>query len=223
MHGRPPIGSSSITVSIQTSMKALVIGGNASTLASNGLRLSTSINATEIAVGQSLNVTLSVFNTSPAVSSIGQIYEWPFQGVPVAVTPPCYGLLPIEVVILLGNYTAQELPSVANSTLQGQCQGFLTVDHFIFQPNSDQVNITGTGPDSGENGTYGPYHLTFGFTTSGYWNLKNFSQWVNPPLLGKFGPSPPSSTPFVPGVYTVGVVDEWGHLNVLHFQVSGPD
>jgi hypothetical protein len=204
------------TVGVETS----TTGTGTSSIDSPGaLKLSASVNATNLAVGQSLNVTLSIFNTSPAVNSILPSNDWSFQGVPVALWPPCYGVLPVEVAVLNGNYTAQELPSVANSTFPVECAGYISVDHVIFQPNSGQANLTGIGPGPGLNQTHGPYQLTLSFTTSGYWGLESLSKELNIPIIGDGG-SAPSSIAFVPGTYTVAVEDEWGQAVVMHVRVS---
>src|SRR5580658_2068567 len=55
-------------------------GGNASTIGSNGLMLSVSTNATQIKVGQSLRVKVSVFNTLSQVNNVTASDDWPFRG-----------------------------------------------------------------------------------------------------------------------------------------------
>ena len=74
----------------------------------SGLDLSATINATNIAVGQSVNITLLIFNTLPNVNSVPASSDFAFQGVPVAVWPPCYFDVPMEVVVLQGNYTGRK-------------------------------------------------------------------------------------------------------------------
>jgi hypothetical protein len=187
-----------------------------STASSHGIELRLSDNATTLDVGQRLNVNVSIFNTLSAVNSVLPSSDWAFQGVPAALWGSCTGAYPVEAVVLNGNYTAQELPYVANSTFQYTCAGFVNVDRVIFQPNSDQANITGTGPGPGVNQTLGPYHLSLNFTTTGYWDLANQSQ-LNPPILGS---RPPVPTPFVAGTYTLAVSDEWGQEAVVYFTVK---
>jgi hypothetical protein len=198
---------------------------SSSTLGSNGLSLSLSISATaqrQISVGQDLQVNLSLFNTLPRVNSVPASSDWPFQGVPVAFWPPCYISVPVEAVVLKGNYTLQGLQSALTAILSGQCTLWTNVDHVVFQPTGSQANITGT---SYQNRTHGPFQLSVSFTTSGYWTLPS-----NPggnglvPFTvvgpGQYPPEPPKATPFVPGVYTVAVCDEWGQAVVLHFTVK---
>jgi hypothetical protein len=199
---------------------------SSSTLDSNGLSLSLSINATsqrEISVGQTLQVNLSLFNTLPRVNSVPASSDWPFQGVQVAFWPPCYVSLPVETVVLKGNYTLQGLQNALTAILSGQCTLWTNVGHVVFQPTSSQANITGA---SYQNRTSGPFQLSVNFTTSGYWTLPPnpggnglvpFNTVVGP---GQYPPEPPEATPFVPGVYTVAVCDEWGQAVVLHFTVK---
>ncbi len=199
---------------------------SSSTLGSNGLSLSLSISATtqrQISVGQDLQVNLSLFNTLPRVNSVPASRDWPFQGVPVAFWPPCYVGVPVEAVVLEGNYTLQDLQNALTAILSVQCTLSTNVDHVVFQPTGSQANITGTFY---QNRTYGPYPLSVNFTTSGYWTLPRnpggnglfpFNRVEGP---GQYPPEPPEATPFVPGVYTVAVCDEWGQAVVIHFTMT---
>jgi hypothetical protein len=200
-------------------------GTNVSTVASNGLSLSTFINATEITVGQKLNISVSLFNTGSTVSTLEQADNWTFQGVTVATWNPCYWQteMPINVVVLNGNYTAEELPSVANASLAMASYTSPIFPTFYFEPNSDKVNITYIASGSGHGG-FGPLHVSSNFTVTGFWNLTGLSMnssYICEPATLHFC-EPPTSIPFVQGVYTVRVADEWGQFNVLHFRVIGP-
>jgi hypothetical protein len=157
-----------------------------SVLSSNGLRLVASINGTNITVGRKLNITVFISNTLSTVNTVHPASDWPFQrGVPAGVWPAFYFDWPIHVVIPKGNYTAQELPSVVNVTFRHTCAEGITVEHIIFQPNSDEVKLTGIyQAGSTSNETLGPYRLQLNFTTRGYWDLQSLSQEVNPPILG---------------------------------------
>lgn len=202
-------------------------GVSASTVASDGLKLSTSINATELKAGQRLGVSISLLNTLPEVNSINTSANWPFNGVAVQLWPYCYGV-PARIAILQGNYSVQELPAVTNVTFQFVCSGGPAyINSAVFQPMSDQVNLTGTycappGPPAGcANGTDGPYFLSLNFTTSGYYDLGNLSQQAFEPVITQPGRSPVPSISFTPGIYTVAVADEWGQAVVLNFTVKG--
>ena len=186
----------------------------------NGIRLTLWTNSTKLVVGQGLNVTLSVDNTLGNVNSVKPSNDWLIHGVPVALWPPCYFGLPAEAAVLPGNFTAQDISSAANVTFSYMCMESVGVDHVIFQPNSDQVNLTGTYDVTGENQTLGPFHLSLSFTTRGSWDLQNLSQQLNIPILGEqYPPRPPASVPFAPGVYTVAVADEWGQVALIHVTV----
>lgn len=186
----------------------------------DGLRLTAKVNATEIMVGQSLNVSLSIANTLPGVDSVKPSNVWLFHGVPVALWPPCYFGLPAQAAVVEGNYTLQDIQTAANVTFSYMCMEGVTVDHVIFQPNSDQVNLTGIYDVTGANQSLGPFHMSLSFTTGGYWNLQNLSREINIPIIGEqYPPRPPAYVPFVPGEYTIAVADEWGQAVVLHLTV----
>jgi len=186
----------------------------------NGLRLTLSTNSTELVVGQSLNVTLSIDNTLGSVNSVKPSNDWLMHGVPVALWPPCYFGLPAEAAVLPGNFTAQDISSAANVTFSYLCAESVGIDHVVFQPNSDQVNLTGLYDVTSTNQTLGPFNLSLSFTTRGSWDLQNLSQQLNIPILGEqYPPRPPASVPFAPGVYTVAVADEWGQVALIHVTV----
>lgn len=187
----------------------------------NGLQLIVSSNASVLAVGQFLNVSLSIVNTLPVVNQVKSSNDWLMHGVPVALWPPCYFDLPAEAAVLQGNYSMQDIETAANVTFSYICMEGVNVDHVIFQPNSDQVSLTGLYDVTQENQTLGPFHMSLSFTTGGYWNLQNLSSELNVPILGEqYPPRPPAYTPFSPGEYTVAVADEWGQMALLHFLVS---
>jgi hypothetical protein len=211
------------------------------TVASSGLRLSTFVNATDIIVGQRLNISVSVFNTLPTASAFfpqrsfeysdpGEVGNWTFYGIPVATWPECSNRfpfswpMPIDVVVLDGNYTAQELPSMANTTSQYTC-GITSpaIPSYAFEPNSDIINMTVFFDGGAGSRPMGLFQLSSNFTIGGYWDLASASEnnpsICEPAVLNHC--APPPSTPFAPGVYTIGVSDEWGQYDVLHFQVSG--
>jgi hypothetical protein len=122
----------------------------------------------------------------------------------------------------MGNYTLQELPAVANIFFSVNCAGLAEIDHLVFQPHSSQANLTEFFPDANHaNATLGPFQLSLGFATSGYWDLLNNSRELNPPVISEHPLVSPTATAFVPGVYTVAVSDEWGQAAVLHFTVKG--
>jgi len=207
--------------------------GYASSLGANGLRLSASTNATQIKVGQSLQINISLFNTLPEVNVVPTSNDWLFQGIPVALWPPCYFAYPgstltvAEAVVVKGDYTIANISSVANVRFGFLCMENVDVDHAIFQPSSSQTNLTGLYGTL--NQTLGPFELWVNFTTSGYWDLVANAQRVDTPIIGEPNtcvqgcvPPTPTSTPFVPGVYTVAVADEWGQAVILRFVVN-PD
>jgi hypothetical protein len=194
---------------------------SASTVASNGLQLSVAINATQITMGHTLQINVSLFNTLAKTNSVPTSNDWLFEGVPVALIPLCgHDTTPVQVVVLKGSHNLQDLPRIANATSGGVCLTWIDLDHLIFQPSSSEANVTGMYM-SVRNDTHGPYHLSLDFTTSGYWDLHNISKEPNPPVIGaQQFTIPPNTLAFVPGAYTIAVADEWGQAAILHFEVK---
>lgn len=220
--------SASQTTSAATNTTESCCGTQTGAVASNGIELATLLNPTELKVGQRLGVSISLFNTLSQVNAVNTSANFLFNGVPVALWPGCYGA-PARVDILQGDYGTPGLQAVTNVTFPFMCSGGpASVNSAVFQPRSDQVSLTGEycappGPPAGcASGTDGPYLLSLNFTASGYYDLANLSQLPIEPVIAPPGESgnPPSSIPFTPGTYTVVVVDEWGSLNLLHFEVK---
>ena len=211
-----PGGSTSLTENSTSSEGSPT---TSSTTAVGGLRLTETVNASSISVGQGLNISVSILNTLPVVNDISAAKDWSFQGIPIALWPACYFGLPAEAVVLQGNYSLQDLGSVASVHFSYECMEAVAIDHVIFQPNSDQVNMTGVYDVTGSNGTMGPFRMADAFATAGYWNLTSLAGQLNSPIIGEGQPNPPVSIPFSPGVYTVAVEDEWGQTAILHVTV----
>jgi hypothetical protein len=232
-----PAVTSTSTTTVTNSQTSQAVA----TVASSGLRLSTFVNATDIIVGQRLNISVSVFNTLPTANAFfpqrsfeysdpGEVGNWTFYGIPVATWPECSNRfpfswpMPIDVVVLNGNYTAQELPAMPNTTSAYTC-GITSpaIPSYTFEPNSDIINMTVLFDGGAGNRPMGLFQLSSNFTIGGYWDLASASEnnpsICEPAVLNLC--APPPSTPFAPGVYTIGVSDEWGQYDVLHFQVSG--
>jgi hypothetical protein len=225
-----------ITTTVTASQQSQAVND----IASDGLRLSTSINATNIAVGQSLNISISLFNTlgtskSFQLGNMGSGGNRTFYGVPVVTWPECslapnqirLGYqFPIEALVLKGNYTVQQLSSLTNTSLPAipcTANDGVIVPTYTFEPESNVINITYLGSGGGHGGPFSVRAAT-NFTLEGYWNLTSLEEQAN----GSYISEPalcqlckvPSFMPFVPGVYTIGVSDEWGQFDVIHFQVS---
>jgi hypothetical protein len=193
-----------------------VIGPNSSYASSSaGLRLDLSVNSTTISAGQALSVAVSIHNTHTETNSVRPARDWKFSGVPIAMWPACYFDLPARIVVIKGYYSLEDLRNLA-STPPYTCMEAVTIDHVIFQPGSDLVNLTGPYSVTKSNQTLGPFSMGLNFTTKGYWDLPSLSKALNTPILGEIEPA---SIAFVPGVYTVAVCDEWGQAAVVHFTV----
>ena len=187
----------------------------------NGVILEASVNSTQLLQGQALNISLNLTNTQTGYNTVPTESSWQFQGVPVALWPPCYYFMPVQVAVLKGNLTLEQLHLSANSTSNYECMEGGTISQVLFLPMSDQVRISGNICVANcNNEILGPFPLEFNFTTSGYWDLQALSSELNPPILGSLTPGSLPSLPFTPGVYTIGVADEWGLSVVLHVTVG---
>src|SRR4029077_11481619 len=84
-----------IGIAFQSTQSIKIVGIGESVVGSDGLRLSTSVNATEIKIGERVNISVSVVNNRPASNVVpaqmvfGQDDQWPFFGIPVSTWPEC--------------------------------------------------------------------------------------------------------------------------------------
>jgi hypothetical protein len=242
--GRQASTSTSTSQTRTTSNTEVASESNATTVSSDGLRLSTAINSTQLAAGQSLSISISLVNTLSTPVSLQQGgYNFTFYGVPVSTWPECtpgvfsFGWrYPIETLVLKGNYTAQQLTSLANVSLSaGPCErgvGASAVPTYTFEPDSMLVNVTYFADGGAGFGKVGVFPAATSLVLGGYWDLATLqrnatSDFSNPDYVYDYCISAvslfceiPQSSPFYPGAYTIGVSDEWGQFIVLHFSVE---
>jgi hypothetical protein len=189
-----------------------------------GIDLVLAVNATKLEVGQRLGVEVSLFNPLQSASSVPVFTanDWPwghpgqdnFSGIPVIFGDPCNAYAFVRAVVLKGDYTPQELPSEANSSLAWQCAEGWVPENMTFSPESSLANVTVSG-----NATLAPRIMSTSFTTDGYWDLSKFSEQLNQPLIC-LSCHNPIAAPFVPGEYTLAVSDQWGEVAELHLAVE---
>ena len=191
----------------QTSQTTTVTSGSASTFTASpgetsvsvaslkGLELVVSLNATMIGRGESVQVSLSEFNTLSAVNNVSASREWPAQ----VSLGPCENTYdqPFGIAVYSGHVNGQNIS-------QGQrvaifpivpCPMYIRlVTGYVFQPQGDLVVIL---PSSGA---------------------------APSPLVGSVNVGLDYSTqqgqPLPNGTYTIVAADEWGALAFLYFQVS---
>ena len=192
----------------------------------NGIQLNLALNSSTLTMGQRLNIMVSITNTLSNTNTVRTSNDWLFLGVPVALWPACYFGIPAQMVVLQGDYGLAQLETVANVNFNYFCMEGWNVDHVVFKEMSDVANLTGTGgigllTNMNTNQNIGPIRLVQNFTTGGYWNLQSLAGELNIPIIGErdVPNTPPDSTPFTPGTYTVAVTDEWGQAVVTHFIV----
>ena len=181
------------TTLIVTSTR-LTTNSMASALSPNGLELTVSTNASALKEGQSLEINAGIYNTLPKIDDLSAANEWAFRGLPVEVWSPCYYQLPLQIAVVEGNFTLGELNATKEYGFNITCFDSYTIDHAVFQPSSDQVNVTGifrgevnvnNRISQGEvkvNDTLGPFELNANVTTSGYWDLQNLSKGLTIPV-----------------------------------------
>jgi len=207
--------SGSVIISNQTS---------SSTTSASGIRLEESVNASSIIGFQRLNISVSLFNTRSSVNPIHTANDWFFTGVPVSLWGACYQGAPVNMLILRGNYSLDQLRAGQNMTFasSGCYGGGGTTQQVTFQPDSDIANITGeyivgTAPHQ----TLGPYRLGLSYTTDGSWDSASLEtqEQAYVPDIQAGGQFAPVYTAFFAGVYTIAVADEWGQAVILHLTV----
>ena len=206
-----------------------------------GLQLTVITNDTNLQAGHSLNVTISLQNTSPAPLNISTTNDWQIPGFPVSVTSACFGYEPIEFMIVRGNYTLNALEAASTNSSGSfpiYCMEGGWVNYVTFEPNSVTANFTGMMCEASCHPQTYSYRLMTNFTVSGYWGYPLNSSEVNDILSEPNPPcyvngvrdcstfaypevGPTAQHKFVDGAYTLAVEDEWGDVLLLSFTAKG--
>jgi hypothetical protein len=165
----------------------------------SGLELHLSLNATSVASGQSVSVTVWVYNPTSSEADASYSGTWAVQGMGVG---PCgAGNFPMGFVIMRGNLSLNEVKKGEALQLYGPgtyaCPMILmSIQSYVFSPTSSFAALEGSCSPS----ACFTDNMSASMTFSGEYGLLGFSS-------------------FAPGLYTVVGGDEWGGLTVLHFSV----
>lgn len=210
----------------------------------SGLQLLVSVNSTSLHVGQSLHITVSLFN-SLSETNILQIPtgvplgNFKVQGFPIALWGGCLYPEPVQFVIVKGNYSLSDLEQLSKNSSSPSvvCMEGGTVNQILFQPNSSVADlswnfcITECHPNQ-----VNSVRLTSNFTVDGYWVYplnRSEAQDIYTPYDGCIAPAgncgvtfnypevgPLPQSIFSTGQYTIVVADAWGQVQLLYFTVS---
>jgi hypothetical protein len=176
---------------------------SASITAVNGLKLSISINATQIASGNSISIMIDETNTFNSINTVAAADLW---AIPKLTLGGCGTLnYPFGIAIGKGFYdassvsTLSSLTTLYDPTKEYPCPFIIPAISYTWNPLSNQAtaNTANTGVEFLQVVTNDTV------SASGYW-----------------GGSPVVFTNFAPGVYTIVGGDEWGALVLLHFTVN---
>lgn len=167
---------------------------SASSVGSNGLLLSLSVNSTSVAPGDTLGITVGEYNTHASRDNVSQNSQWLVRG---QLGSCGDGVYPYGVSAYAGRWGAgnvsQATPVRVFPLLP--CPLFIRlVTGYLFQPTSDNATILpGTG------------------------SVQMSSQ------LGvnrDYGSGNPQGQPLPPGTYTIAASDEWGNAAFLYVSFS---
>lgn len=165
----------------------------------NNLNLTMRLNASFIAQGQSIELTIDESNILNMTNAVNASTNWPLSSLRLG---PCGTLnFPMGTAIFQGYYTASDIGMAMPLSLYQpggyNCPMILTeISSYTFDPLSDNATISGS---CSPNPCFSLQMNSFS-TADGYWI---FSFHFD----------------FQPGIYTVTGGDEWGQLVILHFKV----
>jgi len=174
----------------------LKVSTSTSAGAPNGLELRLSVNATDLAPGGRLQVSVSEFNTEASANNVSAANLWGLSGLSVGECGT--STYPFGAAVLRGWYDLGNVSQAEPLRVYPvvPCPLFIRlVTGYLFEPSSDSATIL---PASGA----APTPISANITVSGEY-------------------SGSSLTPLAPGHYTVAAGDEWGTVALLHFSVGG--
>jgi hypothetical protein len=179
-----------------------------------GLELSLSINSTLISSGQSLLINITELNTLSRMNNVLVAEDWAMNG----LTLPCGEITsasistPIGIAVIKGYYTTDNVSAASQINFVNFTQPdtfcapflpFVTFSYY-FRQNSDVAS---------------PVYCS---GNCGVVNVPEYRIGELVPVSGNWTntASQPKLVVLAPGVYTVAGGDEWGNLEVLHFQTT---
>ncbi|MDV3292646.1 MAG: hypothetical protein LYZ70_00060 [Nitrososphaerales archaeon] len=158
------------------------------------VNINASFNATTVAQNQTIRVSVTDRNSLHFTNELPLSGDWRVQNLSMG---PCASF-PFGIALYQGRYTIDNISSAKTVEMYAPgpyfCKGIEAfVNSFKFMPLQ---------------------------SVSGYVDLKGYwtaGETAHP----NGGVSEGVLHPFVPGVYTLVAGDEWGHITILYFQVSG--
>jgi hypothetical protein len=187
-----------------------------------------STNGTTIKVRQELAISATLYNPLGQNYNISTNNLWPFNGLLMfsQTWPYCYFYSPIELLVLKGNFSVSGVISTAESIGPNTTSGMFCFEHadyrsFRFEPSSDLVYVAGLFSILGNAPTsvVGPQNASITVSTNGYWENDTYLSYPSSFSSGNYS-FLEAQHPFVEGVYTIAVGDEWGQLVVIHVTVE---
>jgi hypothetical protein len=164
----------------------------------NGLQLQVSINATSLAPGEPLQISISECNALSAGNNVTSATNWKGNGLTIGACPNI-NVLPFGVAVIQGSYNAQNISQGTPLELFGAvpcAQLIRFISGYDFLPDSNNAAIMPGG------NTASPTPMETTETVNG-----NYTRGFQ-------------LTPFPIGTYTVVAGDEWGGLEFLYFTVE---
>jgi len=194
---------------------------------SSEVELLASTNGTTIKVGQELAVTATLFNPLGQNYNISTNNHWSFNGLLMfsPTWPYCYFYSPFELLVLKGNFSVSGVISTAENIGPNATSGMFCYEHkdyssFRFEPTSGSVYVASRYSVTGNVSVIGPQNASVTVSTNGYWdNNTSLSYPSSYASTGNYA-FLEAQHPFVEGVYTIAVGDEWGQLVVIHVTVD---
>ena len=167
----------------------------------NGLQLEVSVNATNLTLGESLQIGISEYNTLSTINDVTAATNWGVNGLALGACPNI-NEQPFGVAVFQGNYTSQNISQALPLDIYAatSCPQFIKlITEYDFLPDSIYAGIIqggGSTPPTPMAAMQAIVDVTGNYTQQNQLN------------------------PLVPGLYTVVAGDEWGALVFLHFTVS---
>jgi hypothetical protein len=164
------------------------------TTGADGLRLTLSLNTTDLTQGESIGIDVTLSNTLASTYNVSVSSLWPFQ----AQTQACGNqIYPFGVAVFRGRYSAGNVSegTPLNIFAPIACpQSVRFISGYFFQPNSDSAMVL---PGTGQS-----IPMSANVTVGRTYTSESQSQGLTP------------------GVYTVAAADEWGLAVFLYVEVQ---
>lgn len=183
-------------------------GKRVSPIHASGIELQENLSATSVAPGNSITVRVDIFNSMFLANTLSAEHEYPAINATHPFTMGGCSDMPFGVMIASGmyslnNFTQSEPLELIQPNATYSCPLAYNAGEYVFMPHSSVAQVYSM---TFESSYIGKVPMKGAITLHGYWT----GNYTDEDVFHTFSP----------GTYTVVSADEWGQVQLSHFNVE---